>query len=314
VGILKPIGILIAAALLVPAASAQAMTAQTSGWSPLNPPTDPTLFEAEFPGILYSLTCGSVTATGWSAEFADDTVSVWNTMLITSSEISTGCADRPGDLVVRQGDDTYAARIWNSDPSIGLAVILLEGDATYIDWDFIPMPRVGQWVGIDARSADGSPLPMLERRVVAVGEDTFTLDQAIGPEYVGAPVVDNMARALGVVLNAGTVVTGTPPLCNVLAICTDASKVWWDITAPSRPRAVKATAGKGRVTVTWKPAANDGGAEVAYWYSVNGGPWVYSEKFSMTRKARSGRLVMVTVQTINAAGPGPAVTVSRMAK
>ena len=82
----------------------------------------------------------------------------------------------------------------------------------------------------------------------------------------------------------------------------------------SRPRAVTGTAGKGRITVTWKPASNDGGAEVAYWYRVNGGPWIYSDTFSMTRKARSGTSVAVIVGSVNQAGSGPLVAVTVKAK
>ncbi len=181
-------------------------------------------------------------------------------------------------------------------------------DRPAIDWDFVPMPRVDQWVAIDARDAAGEPLPMLSRRIVSVGDDTFAVDGPVGADYLGAPVVDNTARVLGVMTAAGVEVTGMPQVCSTLFACTDPSKVWWDISAPSQPRNVQVRGGKGKVTVSWKPAASDGGAEVAYWYRVGLGRWIYSDTFSVTVKARKGAEVTVSVQSVNAAGPGPMVT------
>lgn len=304
---------LVLTALIIPATPALAMAPQTTqGWNPATPPQDIAAFDTAFATMLYAITCDGVSAAGWSADVGDDPASA--ALLVTTSSVAAACQQAPESLVVRQGAETFPAIPGNSAPASGLGSVRVVPDRPFIDWDFVPSPRVGEWVGIGARKADGSPLPMLERRIFGVGEDTFTLHQAIGPEYVGAPVVDNQMRVLGTLTRAGVEVTGSPFYCDTLVVCTDASKVWWDITAPSAPRSVKATPGRGSVTVSWKPAASNGGAEVAYWFSVNGGPWTRSEKFSVTRKARAGTLVTVTVQTINAAGPGPAVTVSRKAR
>jgi hypothetical protein len=58
-------------------------------------------------------------------------------------------------------------------------------------------------VGIP-RAADGTLLPILERRVSAVSSGTFTVDEAVVADYLGAPVVDNKMRVLGTVNYAGT--------------------------------------------------------------------------------------------------------------
>ena len=68
------------------------------------------------------------------------------------------------------------------------------------------------------------------------------------------------------------------------------------------------------ITVTWKPVASDGGDPVNYFSSVNGGPWTEASSFSVTVKARKGTTVTVSVQSVNAAGPGPTVTRSAKAK
>lgn len=293
-----------------------AMTPQavTPGWSPATPPSDPALFERDFPVILYAVSCGDLHATGWSADAADDTGYRVRAVIVTTSAVSKACASRPEALVVRQGDDTFNGRPWIYGVASGLGSVALEEDLPYIDWDFVPTPRVGQWVGIDARGPAGEPLPMIERRIVTVGDDTFALDAPVAAEYIGAPVVDNMARALGTMMSAGSEVVGSPRFCDTLFVCTDPVKVWWDITAPSAPRDMKLVGGRGKVTATWKPAADGGGAEVAYWYRVGPGRWIYNEKFSVTVKARKGTEVTVSVQSVNAAGLGPMVTKSARAK
>jgi hypothetical protein len=58
-------------------------------------------------------------------------------------------------------------------------------------------------VGIP-RAADGTLLPILERRVSAVSSGTFTVDEAVVADYLRAPVVDNKMRVLGTVNYAGT--------------------------------------------------------------------------------------------------------------
>jgi hypothetical protein len=132
--------------------------------------------------------------------------------------------------------------------------------------------------------------------------------------YVGAPVVDNTGRALGTLTAAGSVVTGSTVYCGELFICTDPTKVWWDITAPSVPRDVKATPGKGRVNVAWKPAASDGGDTVTYSYRIGAGQWITTDAFKVTVKARKGQLVTVSIGTINQAGAGPTKIVSARAR
>jgi len=280
----------------------------------MTPPADVPAFAGALSLILYAVSCGGVTATGWSADSGDDTVGDWDTSVVTTSSASDACAAAPGDMVVRQGDDTFVSSPWVSAPQAGLGMIAVAGDRPWIDWDYVPMPRRGQWVGIGARSADGAPLRLLERRILKVGRGTFTLNAEVGTAYLGAPVVDNMGRTLGVVTAAGTQVTGTPRFCDSLFVCDDPDRVWWDITAPSAARKVTAVPGKRSVTVTWKPAASDGGAEVAYWYRIGGGEWTYADGFSVTVRARTGERVSVTVGTVNDAGPGPTVTVSARAR
>jgi hypothetical protein len=57
-------------------------------------------------------------------------------------------------------------------------------------------------VGIP-RAADGTLLLILERRVSTVSSSTFAVDEAVGADYLGAPVVDNKMRVLGTVNYAG---------------------------------------------------------------------------------------------------------------
>ena len=307
---------LIAAALLVSASPALAMTPQsvTPGWSRSDPPADPTALVAELAKTTYAVSCGSVTATGWSADVYDDTSAGILSILITTSAVSKACAANPAALRVRQGEVTLETRPWSYNTASGVGALVSGVDLPYIDWDFVPSPRVGQWVGIAARGIDGEALPMLEGRIVTVGTDSFTVNTAVGEEYVGAPVVDNRGRALGVMTAADTIATGTPQFCGEPFDCTDPTRVWWDINAPSAPRNVTASAGKGRVTVTWKPVTSDGGDPVSYFSSVNGGGWTEASRFSVTVKARKGVSVTVRVQAVNEAGWSPTVTVSAKAK
>lgn len=300
---------LLAAALVAASTPALARPASvTPGWSPSDPPADPTALAAELAETTFAVSCGSATATGWSADVYDDSAVGVLSALVTTSTVSAACAANPSALRVRQGEITLEARPWTYNTASGVGTLVSAVDLPYIDWDFVPAPRPRQWVGIAARGVDGAALPLLEARIVTVGTDTLTLDAAVDASYVGAPVVDNQGRALGMMTAAGTVVTGAPQFCNQLFVCTDPARVWWDITAPSAPRNVTASAGKGRVTVTWKPAASDGGAEADYRYSVNGGPWTEASRFSVTVKARKGVSVTVSVQAVNAAGWGPTVT------
>lgn len=301
---------LLAAALTAGASPAQAMTPPSSGWSPYDRPLTPDVLARELESVLFTVSCGGLTATGWSADAVDDTAGEWDSVLITTPEVGRACMTTTP--IVVQGSTPFSAKGFNADRAAGL--VLLSGDLPYIDWDFVPMPRVNQWVAIAARSASGVPLPMLERRITQVGDDTFTVDAPIEADYVGAPVVDNLGRSLGILNAPGAEITGSPQYCASLFICTDPARVWWDITAPSGVRKAKAVGGKRSVTVTWKAAASDGGAEVAYWYRVGTGDWEYAETFRVTVKARTGTLVSVTIGTVNAAGPGPMVTVAARAK
>ena len=278
------------------------------GWSPADPPESRAAFDAQMGAVLYAVSCRGVTATGWASSMRDDTTYDWRTMLVTTSEVSGACVETRGDLVVRQGGDTLPAYPWIGGSPSGLGSIAVIPYRIGAYWDLTPKPRIGQWVGIGGRAPDGSMLPILERRVVAVGSTSFTLDQSVGAGYLGAPVADNMMRALGTLTRAGAEVTGSPVYCDVLFLCEEPDKAWWDITAPSAPRSIKASAGKGKVTVTWKPVATDGGANADYRYSVNGGPWTDTSTFSVTVKARKGASVTVGVQSFNAAGWGPTVT------
>lgn len=295
----------------------QSVTPKTviPGWSPSDPPADRAALAARLAEVTYAVSCGNVTATGWSADVADDPApDSWKAILVTTSAMSAACAATPAALRVRQGALAIEARPWVAGTASDAGTIQVRPDLPYIDWDFVPTPRVGQWVGIAARGVDGEVLPMLERRITVVGTDSFTMASPVDATYVGAPVVDNQGRALAVMTAAGTVVTGSPVYCGELFICTDPTKVWWDITAPSVARDVKATAGKGRVTVTWKPAAIDGGDTVTYSYSVNGAPWIKTDTFKVTVKARKGQLVTVSIGTVNQAGAGPTKIVSTRAK
>ena len=313
---------LLIAALVAVASPAVAMTSQSvtpktviPGWNPSDPPADRAALAAQLASVTYAVSCGNVTATGWSADVADDPArDSWKAILVTTSAMSGACAATPAALRVRQGAQTVEARPYSYGTASDAGTIQVRPDLPYIDWDFVPTPRVGQWVGIAARGIDGGVLPMLERRVTVVGTATFTVDSPVDAVYVGAPVVDNQGRALGTLTAAGSAVTGSPVYCGELFICTDPTKVWWDITAPSVARDVKATAGKGRVTVTWKPAVSDGGDEADYRYSVNGGPWIDASRFTVTVKARKGVSVTVSVQSFNAAGWGPTKIVSARAR
>lgn len=299
----------VTAGALLTATPALAMTprAVTPGWNPVDPPTDPAGFAFGFPYVLYTVSCGSLTATGWSADVADDTN--FRAMLVTTSDVATACALQPGTLVVKQGDDTVPASPWVFDAARGFGSIAVVPNEAFIDWDFVPTPTAGQWVALQGRAADGSPLPMLERRITAVGTDTFTIDEPVGAEYLGAPVVDNMARGLGVVTRSGIDITGAPQFCDTLFYCTDPTRVWWDITAPSVPRGVKAKAGKGRITFRWKPVADDGGDDVAYWYRIGSHAPLPTDRFAVTFTARKGQRVKFSVVAVNHAGPGPTVTI-----
>ena len=299
------------------AMTSQSVTPKTviPGWNPSDPPADRAAFGAQLADVIYAVSCGNVTATGWSADVADDPArDSWKAILVTTSAMSGACAATPAALRVRQGAQTVEARPYSYGTASDVGTIEVRPDLPYIDWDFVPTPRVGQWVGIAARGIDGGVLPMLERRVTVVGTDSFTVNSPLDAVYVGAPVVDNTGRALGTLTAAGSVVTGSTVYCGELFICTDPTKVWWDITAPSVPRDVKATPGKGRVNVAWKPAASDGGDTVTYSYRIGAGQWITTDAFKVTVKARKGQLVTVSIGTINQAGAGPTKIVSARAK
>lgn len=292
------------------AGPALAMTPKmvTPGWSPSDPPRNRAAFDMQMSAVLYAVSCRTESATGWASSMVDDTSYDWRSMLVTTSTVSTACIDTRDELVVRQGTETFPAYSWTTGSSSGLGSIAVIPYVTGAYWDESPMPRSGQWVAIGGRAPDGALLPILERRVVAVGESTFSINESVGSDYLGAPVVDNLMRVLGTLTEAGKTVTGSPVYCGVLFECEEPNQAWRDITAPSVPRSVKASAGKGRVTVTWKPALSDGGDGANYRYSVNGGPWIDASKFSITVKARKGVSVTVSVQSFNAAGWGPTVT------
>jgi hypothetical protein len=108
-----------------------------------------------------------------------------------------GVADTRNDLVVRQGTETFPAY-----PSIaGPIAVIPYVPGVY--WDLTSTSRGGQWLAIGPRAADGTLLPILERRVSTVSSSTFTVDEAVGADYLGAPVVDNKMRVLGTVNYAG---------------------------------------------------------------------------------------------------------------
>lgn len=287
---------------------AQAMTPRTSGWKASNPPADLARFAEAFPSLLYTVSCRGVTATGWSAGFQDDPVGDWDTILFTTAEVGAACEGAPLSVVVRQGDQTFVAAVWLADASG--TTIAVQGDHAASSWDFVPTPRVGQWVAVAARAVDGAPLPMIQSHVTSVGDSSFSVATTISAEYAGAPVLDNTGRALGFVSRGGTEISGTPAYCESLVpSCTDPSRVWWDITAPSAVRQPKATGAKGSVTVTWKPVASTGGAPVTYNYSVNGGAWLKAPRLRVVIPAAKGTVVTVVIQAINQAGYGPSRTV-----
>lgn len=300
---------LLAAALVAASTPALARPAAvTPGWSPSDPPGIRAAFDAQMSAAVYAVSCRGVTATGWASSMRDDTTYDWRTMLVTTSAVSTACSTTRDDLIVRQGSEALPAYPWIFGSSTGLGSIAVIPYRAGVYWDRAPSPRVGQWVGIGGRASDGTLLPILERRIVAVGSASFTLDKAVDGQYLGAPVADSQMRVLGSLTRAGSEVTGSPVYCEALFDCADPSRAWWDISVPSAPRDVTATAGKGRVTVTWKPAASDGGAKADYRYSVNGGPWMDASRYTVTVKARKGVSVTVSVQSFNAAGWGPTVT------
>ena len=284
------------------------------GWSPIDPPADRAALVAQLAEVTYAVSCGSVTATGWSADVTDDSAAGILSILVTTSAVSASCASNPAALRVRQGTLTLEARPWTYSAASGVGTLVSPADRPYIDWDFVPTPRVGQWVGIAARGVNGEALPLLERRIAEVGAASFTMTAPVDAAYVGAPVVDNQGRALGTMTAAGAVVTGAPTFCDDFFICTDPTRVWWDITAPSEVTDVKAVSGRGFVTFTWKAAASDGGAPASYWYRVGKGPVTLADRFRVKVPARKGQRVMIAISTINEAGPGPTVTITARAR
>ena len=284
------------------------------GWSPSAPPADVNALPESLAEITSAGSCGSVVTTRTSREVADDTEEDVAALIVTTSAVPGACAGLPGSLVVRQGEARVEARPVIHDALTGLGSIVAAEDLPYADWDFVAMRRVGQWVGLLARTPTGEALPLIERRVATVGDGTFTLDSPVEAAYVGAPVVDNTGRALGTMVSAGAIVTGSPRFCDVIFICVDPSQVWRDITAPSAVTDVRKIPGRGKVTFTWKAAADDGGAEVAYWYRVGTGPGKETDTFRVTVKARKGQLVTIALGTANDAGPGPTLFVSAKAR
>ena len=308
---------LLAAVLIAVASPAIAVTpkAVIPGWSPIDPPADRAALVAQLAEVTYAVSCGSVTATGWSADVYDDPApDGWKALLVTTSSPGAACASNPAALRVLQGALTLEARPYGYGTVSGVGTVEVREDRPYIDWDFVPTPRVGQWVGIAARGVNGEALPLLERRIAEVGTASFAMTSPVDAAYVGAPVVDNQGRALGTMTAAGAVVTGAPTFCDDLFICTDPTRVWWDITAPSEVTDVKAVAGRGFVTFTWKAAASDGGAPASYWYRVGKGPVTLADRFRVKVPARKGQRVMIAISTINEAGPGPTVTITARAR
>ena len=114
-----------------------------------------------------------------------------------------GVADTCNDLVVRQGTETFPAYPFIAGLSTGLGSIAVIPYVPGVYWDLTPTPRGGQWLAIGPRAADGTLLPILERRVSTVSSTTFTVDEAVGADYLGASVVDNKMRVLGTVNYAG---------------------------------------------------------------------------------------------------------------
>ena len=284
------------------------------GWNPSDPPRDRAAFDAQMGATVYAVSCRGVHATGWASSMPDDTTYDWRSMLVTTSEASRACSTTRSDLVVRQGSDTFPAYPWIHGTATGVGSIAMIPYRIGAYWDGTPRPRLGQWVGIGGRASDGTMLPILERRIVAIGATSFTLNEAVGADYLGSPVADNTMRILGSLTHAGSEVTGAPVYCIDLFSCADDTNVWRDITAPSAVTNAKATAGKGRVTVTWKAAADDGGAQVAYWYRVGERAWKKTDTFRVTVKARKGQRLTIALGTVNDAGPGPTVIVSAKAK
>ena len=115
-----------------------------------------------------------------------------------------GVAATRNDRVMRQGTETFPAYPFVSGLSTGLGSIAVIPYVPGVYWDLTSTSRGGQWLAIGPRAADGTLLPILERRVSTVSSSTFTVDEAVGADYLGAPVVDNKMRVLGTVNYAGT--------------------------------------------------------------------------------------------------------------
>lgn len=307
-------------ALLLPTVPAAAMTPRivtppVNGWNPNDPISDPDQLATAFPFILFTVTCGDVTASGWSGDQGLQHLKVWDGVVFTSSAVAAACATSGSQPIVRQGDDTFVAQARGVSSAAGVASILVKGEVFYVDWELVPTPRVGQWVALDARAVDDSPLPMLTRRVTAVGDDTFAVDEPVDSSYIGAPVLDNQGRSLGMVTAAGSEITGSPQYCGEVYTCEDPSRAWWDITAPSNVPNAKATGGRRSVTVTWQPVKSTGGdSDIAYWYRVGKADWKHTDDFKVTIPAKPRSRVTVTIVAFNHAGPGPSTTVSARAK
>lgn len=128
-----------------------------------------------------------------------------------------GFAATRNDLVVRQGPETFPAYPFIAGLSTGLGSIAVIPYVPGVYWDLTPTPRGGQWLAIGPRAADGTLLPILERRVSTVSSSTSTVDEAVGADYLGAPVVDNKMRVLGTLTSAGVEVTGPAEIVSARA-------------------------------------------------------------------------------------------------
>lgn len=82
------------------------------------------------------------------------------------------------------------------------------------------------------------------------------------------------------------------------------------ISKPGAVTALKATPLRGAIRVTWSSPTDLGGAStVSYRYRVGKGNWFITDTRTVRAPGASGATLVVTVQALNGAGPGPSRTV-----
>jgi N-acetylneuraminic acid mutarotase len=113
----------------------------------------------------------------------------------------------------------------------------------------------------------------------------------------------------GQVLDAGGISTASGSSSNLAS-----AELYTPLTVPSAPQSVSASAGNGQASVTWAPAASDGGAGVQhYTVKASTGQTVTTpdaRTFATVTGLANGTPVTFTVTATNSIGTGPASAAS----